>query len=79
MLYNEPTSWCYKYKFIFFQHADECEKSRCNNQPCMHGGTCLDNQDGAGFVCQCVTGFSGLIILSSVKFNLLCYVIGTSN
>ena len=35
----------------------QCDTSSCEAQPCMNGGSCLE--DGPSFVCVCPPGFSG--------------------
>ena len=30
-----------------------------NPNACLHGGECIDNEEGLGFTCHCHEGFSG--------------------
>ena len=37
----------------------QCNTSSCDNQPCMNGGTCIE--EGPSFVCVCPPGVSGVL------------------
>jgi len=39
----------------------ECGRSVCGDEPCMHGGTCVpDNNDATHFTCLCADEYSGM-------------------
>ena len=38
--------------------GDHC-KDRCNNAPCLNGGTCVPDADLNGFTCKCRDLFTG--------------------
>ncbi|XP_070562238.1 agrin-like [Ptychodera flava] len=54
------------------------EGSACTSSPCMHGGTCV-NDDGTelGYVCQCPAGKGGPVCNTDVTFYLPSFA-GTS-
>lgn len=33
----------------------------CDSQPCLHGGTCQDQDSGGGFTCSCPVGRRGAV------------------
>jgi protein crumbs len=36
------------------------ENCECSNNPCVNGGTCINNEStAAGYVCKCLAGYSG--------------------
>ena len=41
----------------------QCDTSSCEAQPCMNGGSCVE--DGPSFVCECPSGFSGPLCSSA--------------
>lgn len=40
----------------------QCNTSSCTNQPCLNGGTCIE--EGPSFVCVCPSGVTGILCSS---------------
>ena len=54
--------------FVFICTA---ERSICFSNPCMNGGTCLD--ETYGYRCSCRVGYSGINCQRKCKLHLLNY------
>ena len=70
----------YLHSCLIFSVVTQAPIDRCSPNPCFNNGLCFNSNEGSGFFCSCLQGFSGTICeVSTVTSKILCVWCGVNH
>lgn len=65
LLFSCPTGW------VATEEGSCTDDNECLSEPCNNGGTCINFDNGQGFLCMCPTGYGGEICSSPLQEKMI--------